>query len=678
MKKLTQICFLIGLSLLLVMSCGKDTVPTESKNPVIKEELERLGKVVPTSKITLNLEGVITNEAGEPLSGVVVKAGDKEITTDAKGFFQFIEVSLNESYAVVKANKSGYFEGIRTFTPTAGAFNKITIALLSKGTAKNVNAETGGKLEFESGKIKLDFPANALIDDKGDFYTGTAQIRARYIDPEADNFGEVMPGTLAGLTESGAISGMVSYGMISVEMTDGAGKKLEISGNQEVEVEMPAILDAPTEMPIWHFNETFGLWVEAGKATKVGDKYVFKANYFSSWNLDVPFNGVDVTIQFENQEGIPLASQKICIYDNSGNLIECVYSDNEGKLKLIQAPQNMVFKIISECGETVSKSFTASGASGKVVINNSEFTKGRVYKLMGMMEDCEEILSNKFFTLSGDDNILFQGKTKADGTFEVNALLCDVLEGTDYDLQVLVITGGNTAKQFEITLSFSGSEQNKDFDFCDATETNPYLNPSLTYGKFTDPRDGQEYATIQIDTQVWMAENLAYLPLVHSYSEFRTRGENKQAAYGVYDYDGNDVTTAKSQANYTTYGVLYNWWAALTACPSGWHLPSDAEWTTLTNFLGDSSVAGGKMKSTSGWQAPNAGATNSSGFSGLPGGRRDYSGDFNYVGNYGYWWSSTEADTLGARTRILGYSGGVVYRYGYNLSIGLSCRCLRD
>ncbi len=677
MKKLTQICFLIGLSLLLVMSCGKDTVPTESKNPVIKEELERLGKVVPTTKITLNLEGIITNEAGAPLSGVVVKAGDKEKTTDADGFFQFIEVSLNESFAVVKANKSGYFEGIRTFTPTAGAFNKISIALLSKGIAKNVNAEIGGKLEFESEKIKLDFPANALIDDKGDSYTGTAQIRARYIDPEADNFGEVMPGTLAGLTETGAISGMVSYGMISVEITDIAGKKLEISGNQEVEVEMPAILDAPSEMPIWHFNETFGLWLEAGSATKVGDKYVFKANYFSSWNLDVPYNGVDVTIQFENQGGTPLASQKICIYDNNANLLKCVYSDNEGMLKLVRAPQNMVFKIITECGETVSKSFTASGATGKVVINNSEFTKGRVYKLMGKMEDCEEILSNKFFTLSGDDNILFQGKTKADGTFEVNALLCDILESTVYDVQVFVITGNATAKQYEIALKFSGSEQNKDFDFCEATETNPYLNPNLTYGKVIDI-DGNVYATIEIGTQVWMAENLR-TSRYNDGNEIFHAADNSQwesTFLGAYCIYGNNPV------NEVIYGKLYNSYAVNTRklCPTGWHIPMHDELEELSDYLGGEEEAGGKMKGLVLWNLPNAGATNSSGFSGLPGGSRAGYGAFSGMGQSGYWWRDTkgESGTYYLRTLGLYFNSDTLGRPDAGKRSGYSCRCVKD
>src|SRR5690554_6870297 len=117
-----------------------------------------------------------------------------------------------------------------------------------------------------------------------------------------------------------------------------------------------------------------------------------------------------------------------------------------------------------------------------------------------------------------------------------------------------------------------------------------------TSGTFTDTRDGNVYNWVKIGNQIWMAENLAYLPeVVHSNAEFQTQSSNGQPGYGVYGYDGNDVATAKSQSNYTTYGVLYNWYAAMNGaessmanpsgvqgvCPDGWHLPSDDEWHEL-------------------------------------------------------------------------------------------------
>jgi uncharacterized protein (TIGR02145 family) len=114
------------------------------------------------------------------------------------------------------------------------------------------------------------------------------------------------------------------------------------------------------------------------------------------------------------------------------------------------------------------------------------------------------------------------------------------------------------------------------------------------------------------------------------------------------------------------------------ACPSGWHLPSDAEWTQLVNYLGGVSVAGGKLKSTTGWVSPNAGATNESNWSGLPGGALFSNVHFDDIGYYGSWWSSTGYNAGNAWYRDLFYYYGIVYRDKSYKTIGFSVRCLRD
>src|SRR5690554_3461161 len=209
---------------------------------------------------------------------------------------------------------------------------------------------------------------------------------------------------------------------------------------------------------------------------------------------------------------------------------------------------------------------------------------------------------------------------------------------------------------------------------------------------FIDSRDGNEYNWVQIGDQVWMAENLAYLPSVNMVAD----GSEDAAGsyYYVYDYDGTNVAEAKATDNYATYGVLYNWTAAMDGeassttnpsgiqgvCPAGWHLPSDAEWTELTDYLGGESVAGGKLKETgtTHWASPNTGATNETGFTALPGGGRYYGGTFDYVGIYGYWWSATEYYASGAWLRGMYYHYSNVGRVDYVEEVGFSVRCLRD
>lgn len=195
---------------------------------------------------------------------------------------------------------------------------------------------------------------------------------------------------------------------------------------------------------------------------------------------------------------------------------------------------------------------------------------------------------------------------------------------------------------------------------------------------FTDPRDGKVYQTVVIGNQVWMAENLAYLPSVNMVAD----GSDDAAGsyYYVYGYDGTNVADAKATDNYATYGVLYNWTAAMNACPDGWHLPSDAEWTELTDYLGGTSVAGGKLKETgtTHWNTPNTGATNETGFTALPGGYRGSYGSFYSIGDGGDWWSATEGSATIAWGRFMYYDYSSVGRDYANKEVGNSVRCVRD
>jgi uncharacterized protein (TIGR02145 family) len=210
---------------------------------------------------------------------------------------------------------------------------------------------------------------------------------------------------------------------------------------------------------------------------------------------------------------------------------------------------------------------------------------------------------------------------------------------------------------------------------------------------FVDSRDGHVYKMVKIGTQTWMAENLAYLPAVNPGSSTSEISPN----YYVFGYDGNSVNEAKIKPNYTTYGVLYNWEAAKTACPSGWHLPSDEEWKILEKNQGmsdsdanndsgrSSGNVGGKLKEagTIHW-ITNSGANNSSGFTALPGGIRYYflgqgGGPWlSGLGTTSIFWSASEYDALYAWYRNVYHDSNLVYRAYYYKGGGLSIRCLKD
>ena len=181
--------------------------------------------------------------------------------------------------------------------------------------------------------------------------------------------------------------------------------------------------------------------------------------------------------------------------------------------------------------------------------------------------------------------------------------------------------------------------------------------------------EGYDYSTVLIGDQCWFSENCRYLPEVSPSGE----GSETESYYYVYGYEGTDVASAQATGYFAFYGVLYNWPAVMTEgiCPSGWHIPSDEEFTELTDFLGGESVAGGKMKDDIQWNG-----SNSSGWSGLPGGYR-YSGGFGNDGYYGEWWSASESGSGSWVRELHDYYDGVIRDY-YLRNVGFSARCVRD
>jgi uncharacterized protein (TIGR02145 family) len=195
--------------------------------------------------------------------------------------------------------------------------------------------------------------------------------------------------------------------------------------------------------------------------------------------------------------------------------------------------------------------------------------------------------------------------------------------------------------------------------------------------------------SVTISTQIWSSKNLDVATYRNGDPIPQVTDPTQWAnlTTGAWCWYNNDSATYAA-----TYGRLYNWYAVNDPrglAPQGWHVPNEADWNKLVKYLDaaadttcqgciQSTVAGGAMKSTTGWISPNTGATNSSGFAGLPGGARYDDGTFDAVGYYGVWWSASEYVTTSAWARALGYNVSHVGRYYYLKTIGFSVRVVRD
>ena len=206
--------------------------------------------------------------------------------------------------------------------------------------------------------------------------------------------------------------------------------------------------------------------------------------------------------------------------------------------------------------------------------------------------------------------------------------------------------------------------------------TPPDIKPSTV----TD-RDGNIYGKVIIGTQVWLTENLKTTKFLNG----DPIGTTTPAELNIYDevtpkyqwaYAGNEDEVA-------TYGRLYTWYVITDTrkvCPTGWHVPSDAEWLTLENYLGGYTIAGGKLKEigTTHWTTPNYKATNETGFTALPNGWRHIEDIFVNFAKFGGWWSSTEYTATDAFCNYVGYKSDVVTEEIDNKKCGIAVRCLKD
>ncbi|MCQ2054120.1 MAG: fibrobacter succinogenes major paralogous domain-containing protein [Fibrobacter sp.] len=255
-----------------------------------------------------------------------------------------------------------------------------------------------------------------------------------------------------------------------------------------------------------------------------------------------------------------------------------------------------------------------------------------------------------------------------------------------------------------IASSSSSSSSNQIENPSSSSKANwAYLNPDIDYGEFTDSRDGQVYKTVKIcdkenkNCQTWMAENLNYRYVGVKYN------------YNGYTSDSTSWCYDNDPSKCATYGRLYTWAAAMDsagivdpsgagkgcgysvycdaassatkvrgACPSGWHLPRDAEWSTLYTNVGGTSTAGQKLKANTGLWSSNTG-TDEFGISVLPAGDRGGNGDFVNRGSYACFWSSTEDEDIsyGPWGQSF-YVNDYAYQYYYYKDLGFSVRCLKD
>ncbi|OQP39774.1 hypothetical protein A4H97_16245 [Niastella yeongjuensis] len=407
-------------TLLITFSCQKsshgDPDPTDPNPP----------KPPAIEYVTAGVSGRVVDDANQPVNAAVVKVGAASATTDINGNFTIASVSLNKNAGLVKVEKDGFFLGSRTIVVNAGATSNVTIQLIPKKVAGTVTTG-GGSVTVPSGGT-IAFTGNSFTNTgNNSAYTGTVSVSAFFINPEAANFKEIMPGALRGINASNEETGLQSFGMMAVELNGAGGEKLQLATGKTATITFPiptSLLSlAPATIPLWSFNDSSGLWKEEGTATKQGSNYIGTVGHFSFWNCDYPYGVVDLKATIKDQNGNPLYPAQVILKVKTDTVTISGYGNTDnigfvgGKIPINKALQMNVY---NKCNTLLYTRdigpFSTTADLGTITVPNNSTSQ---LTITGSVLNC-----NAVFVTNGFVDVLLDGVhnrvlVKNDGTFSI-------------------------------------------------------------------------------------------------------------------------------------------------------------------------------------------------------------------------------------------------------------------
>ncbi len=272
------------------------------------------------NSVTRDFQGKIVDVNKNPISNVAISMNGQNVTTNTNGVFTLSGVSVKEHFAYLTAKKVGYLNGSRAVSTHDGV-NNVTIMMLPETVVATI--PTGETTEVTlPNTVKVTFDG-AFMFENGTTYTGDVKIIMNHLDAADPNVFDKMPGSLIGTREDGTTSGMETYGMINVELRGELNQKLQLTTGHTANVSLPIAANqldtAPATIPLWHFNETSGLWEEQGFSRRVGNKYVGNVSHFSWWNNDYAYVVATLNVVVTNFDGTPVNGVRVTIGRAAGS-----------------------------------------------------------------------------------------------------------------------------------------------------------------------------------------------------------------------------------------------------------------------------------------------------------------------------------------------------------------------
>lgn len=385
----------------------------------------------PAQMAEVAFAGRVIDDNGQAISGAHVRAGGDVAVTDDNGVFRLPALRLEARDAKLFVDKIGYFEFSRAYFVEDGSFQNLTIQLMKKEQVASVNGGTGGTVQVPGGP-KLIFPANSVTTETGQAYTGPVRIYARYLDPTDPNLDLYMPGDLRGIDATGQERALVTYGMIGVELESSGGDPLRVAQGSTVELHMPVApaqaANAPSQIPLWHYDMQKARWIEEGFVKKVGNEFVGQVAHFSFWNVDQSFDLVELSGKvYIGDSTNAFSGAKIRLTMLSDSSAAYDKTDANGCYKG-GVPKNETFlmEILDACGDVIFSQnigpFADDTMLPDIILPNAGNNQ---ISVSGTLLDCNGAPLQNGYVKVIVDNITLTGFTDTAGVFSVQAVRCD-------------------------------------------------------------------------------------------------------------------------------------------------------------------------------------------------------------------------------------------------------------
>ncbi len=388
------------------------------------------------TRVSSSVSGFVTDENDLPVKNAGVQFGSANISTDKYGYFEFKNVQVVKNAAVVTVNKPGYFKGIKTYIVREGKPAFFRIKLIPKTNTGSINGGSGGNVTLTNG-LSITLPAGAVVNaSTSSAYTGTVNVAAFWINPEASDLDRIMPGDLRGIDNGGLMQLLKTFGMAAVELTGASGELLQIAPGKKATLALtiPASLmgDAPASLPLWYFDEDKGLWKEEGSATKSGNKYQGDVSHFSYWNCDMPLpnGGVPFDCTIVDANGSPLPNLHIWIDYSNGTMTGCHGTTNANGYAsgLVPANAQLIMKVYGAaygCSNVVLYSQAFTTTSSPISLGTITVPGGsNQASVTGTLTDCNGQPVTNGYVMMNYGGIFVRYNSSNTGSFSFSTIIC--------------------------------------------------------------------------------------------------------------------------------------------------------------------------------------------------------------------------------------------------------------